>query len=305
MGESCEKLSEFSAARSHLERALELAKEHVELVSAALSLLSRVMISCGDLEEAQRLAEQGLALARDAGIPAVIRNALVALGCARFFRGHYLGAAACAEEARDLAEEAADHYDMARALILMGNAALARSDLDAAARHYGDAMKEAEEVGASYQRSMCEGNLGDVYLRQGRFEAALRSFEMDLDFVSKVGDRAGVALDLVNVAHAHHGLGNAEAALHHFEKAFEEALAVGASWVALSALAGKAGIIGERGDLLEAARLLGLAPRHPMSNAEVARDAQPALDFVRTRLPPDVLEEAMQRGAKLSLRDVR
>ena len=301
LGEAYMRLSEFPEARRHLEEALDSEDTDQELAVRTFGLLSRITTSCGDVSEARRLGERGLALARGLADPSVTRVALLALGYTLFFCGDYPAVAGCAEECLELAREDQDQYHMSRAFTLLGNAALNLADYEASARCYQEGIRLADAAGAPFESSTCLGNLGNVYMAQGDNIAALRCYEAAYEFSRKVGDRWGAAIDMANIGQAHEHLGNRETALNYYEQSLSNALEVNATWVALSALAGKAGILLSDGDAVRAAEFLGLALRHPLSNAEVAHDAADTLAKLRQQLPPDVLEQAMERGAHLDI----
>lgn len=301
LGEAHAKMSAFADARRYLEEALRVVGDDRELAARALVILSRATCLCGNIPEARCLGERGLALARETGYAPTIRNALIAIGYVLFFQGDYERAAECGKECLDLAERDQDEYDMARPHTVLGNAAMSVGDCEAARVHYEEGIRLADAVGAPYESATCRANLGNVYLARGDYAAALGCYRADYDFARTVGDRWGAAVDMANIGHAHERLGDTVTATRCYDESFREAMEVDAVWVALSALAGKAGIIAAAGEPIRAAKLLGLALRHPLSNAEVARDAEKALTLLRAQLSPEVLEEAMQRGARRDL----
>ncbi|MBN1423583.1 AAA family ATPase [Candidatus Fermentibacteria bacterium] len=304
LGEARMKLSEFTDARGHLEEGLNLVGSHGELAARALSLLCRIACLCGDIAEARCLGERGVVLARGTEDPSTIRNALYAMGYVLFFMGDYAGVARCGQECLELSHGSHDEYHMARAYTLLGNAALNTADYPAAERYYLEGIRLAEAAGAPFETATCRANLGNVYMAQGDYHAALRCYEADYEFACRVGDRWSAAIDMANVGQAHCRLGDRATALSCYARACEEALAVDAVWVALSTLAGKAEIVMGEGDSIGAAELLGLALRHPRSNAEVAHDAEGVMAALRERLTPEALEEAMARGAQMNIQDV-
>jgi hypothetical protein len=54
----------------------------------------------------------------------------------------------------------------------------------------------------------------------------------------------------------------------------------------------------------QAAKLLGLALRHPASYSEVEHEAQPVLEALREAFGPEELDAALARGAERDLEQV-
>ncbi len=131
-------LGRFDEARRHLERALEIRREHVgersDGVAGVLNELGRVALKTMDLEEAERLAEAGLALRRDLGAevhPKLLGSSLNNLGFIRLQRGRPGEAVPLFEEAVRVFERggprARPHLRTARQLLALAYHELGRS----------------------------------------------------------------------------------------------------------------------------------------------------------------------------------
>lgn len=305
-GNACERLSDFSAARAHLEAALELARKAGDDGEAANALngLNMVAYRQSLYDEAQGFAEEALALAREAGERGAEARALRGLGVVAVDQGDNATAMRRYEESLEISRAVGDQGAIAACLSNMGVVAVYQDDYDAARRYFGEGLTIDRSIGDRWGIASCLINLGVVAEYQDDYAAAADHYGEGLTISREIGNRWGVAVCLNNLGNAFTKLGDDDMAQRHFHDSLAEAMRLGAPMVALYALTGIAGLQAKAGAHLRAAELLGLALGHPASISDITQTSEPTMNLLKEALPTEVLEAALARGKALDLEEV-
>jgi predicted ATPase/class 3 adenylate cyclase/tetratricopeptide (TPR) repeat protein len=158
-----------------------------------------------DFERAATLAEEGLALFREAGDRFGIAQCLDHLGSYALIRSDFAQSKALWEEDLALRKAIGDQDGVAWILSCLANLAFWQGDLDRAQALYRESQTVFTEVVNQWAVSMALSGLGSVALAQGGFDQAARLYEEALTFGRDMGDQnaiAGRRYDLARVAWA-------------------------------------------------------------------------------------------------------
>ena len=191
--------------------------------------MSFLLWRAGDAESARPIAEQALALLREAGTARDKGQALLNLGMVAYFREEPVLAVACMEESVLFARESESLSQ-----VCLGLAFLGRTLLWARGPEYPrtvvvleESLAVAEETQGRYAKGHALLTLGDVMWRRGAFERALPLFRQALEVRAELADRRGVAGSLERLAWVLAARGRYEAAARCFGAAEAQHQALG------------------------------------------------------------------------------
>jgi predicted ATPase/class 3 adenylate cyclase/Tfp pilus assembly protein PilF len=173
-----------------------------------------------NIEQAQKISEQGLALYRELNDKFGIAQCLDNLGSHRLLQGDYQQAKLLWEEDLALRRELGDVDGIGWILTCLGELAFWQGNLERAMSLYVESRNAFREVGNQWAVSMTISGMGSIVLAQGDFEQAARFYEEALAFGREMGDlnaMAGRRYDLARVAWARGDYDQAE-------KFYEESL---------------------------------------------------------------------------------
>jgi predicted ATPase/class 3 adenylate cyclase/Tfp pilus assembly protein PilF len=156
-----------------------------------------------DLERAQSLADQSMALYREVGDRFGMAQCLDHLGSYALIRGDYAGATKIWEEDLALRRQIGDKDGVAWTLSCLANVAFWRGDYEEANDLYIESQHVFHEIGNKWGVSMALSGMGSVILAQGEFDRAARLYEEALTYGREMGDQntiAGRRYDLARVA---------------------------------------------------------------------------------------------------------
>lgn len=169
-------------AEAAYRKVLEIAAERSPSRAVALSNLGVLYIRKGQLDEAKRLIEQAIDLARMIPNDSIVAGATAALGEAMLQQGNLNDAEKRFKEALDLHHKTLGSADMAQDYARLGHVALARGDSQLAMQMFGKAASTRKWFGETSIAQSLEHGL--VLLREGKaadakpvFLSALRRFE--------------------------------------------------------------------------------------------------------------------------------
>ena len=288
------------------EKTLVLAEQVGErpIAAAALRRLGAVAYYQGDLRVSQHHMENALALEEEVGNLWGMAACLNTLGHIEFARGNYADAFSYYQRSLALFRAVGDRQSVVTCLNSLANVAVYQGDYLTSIHYYEDALAVSKELDARQDIAGALLGLGWANLRLGEYLQAIRFSEESLALFREIGERGAASICLNNLGHAAAGMGQEEKAKRYYLEAMAEAQKIGAQPILLEALAGLAGLVARAGRHRRAAELLGLVLYHPASYTDVAKAAEPALKFLRTCMPAEALETALEEGKFLDLEDV-
>lgn len=267
------------------------------ILAMALGLLGTAETLQGKHEPGGEHLQQGLAAARENGDRWTI-------AMLHLLSGHHARASDLAEAAEQyraslsIFRDLGDRRLMASAHFLLGEVVRISGDLARAGPHLEESLAFAHEVDAPQLACWSLAALGSVASSLGDYSKAQRCFQESFRLASEIGD---IRTLIAN----HLGLGSVASALHEDLAAQEHVLkalrmaAEARAWPQLArSLNGWAGLLAGQGQAEQecAVECLAQVLSHPLSWQEHRVRAEHLLDELRTALPPDVFDEAMERG---------
>jgi tetratricopeptide (TPR) repeat protein len=181
--------------RAALERTCEEAD--TKLQAKAYSGLSQLIWSQGDLESAERFAQQGLRLAREISDRSLICISLGYLGVVKRQKGGELGQAkTLSEEALVLAREMDDKVLISTTLNSLGEIARHQEDYETAREFYVEALALARLESANHFISITTQNLAMVSCFLEDYNAALSYTLESLKISEELGGKINIGITL-------------------------------------------------------------------------------------------------------------
>jgi predicted ATPase len=181
--------------------------------------LGQMALYAGEIENARKIHEQGLAAARTGG----------------------------------------DARQLGLSLRALAGAAKQGGDISRARELNEEALTIGRESGDTFGIAVSLNALGDLARLEDDFTAALVLFGEAFDLSTKLGNKEGVCGTKNNLGAAEYGLGNYEAARSHYSTALGVAMEIGDKITVSYSLDGFAAILLKEGDAAGAARLAGSA----------------------------------------------
>jgi tetratricopeptide (TPR) repeat protein len=173
----------------------------------------------GQVEEAIKYYEDALVISKEIGDRRGEGSDLGNLGNAYHHSGKIERAIECYNDAMLISKEIGDRRGEGSDL---GNLGLAYSDLgqvERAIECYNDAMLISKEIGDRRGEGNHLGNLGNAYHYHGKIERAIECYKDALLISKEIGDMRGEGVDLGNIGGAYYTLGQVDKAIKYYEDA--------------------------------------------------------------------------------------
>jgi predicted ATPase/transcriptional regulator with XRE-family HTH domain len=161
----------------------------------ALNALAFLYWRGGDIERAQPIADQALAVNREAGTARDVAQALLSLGMIAYFRDDAKLAVARLEESVHLARQADYAPQLSLALAFLGRILvwIHGPQHGRAAAALEESLGLAQAAQSRYATGHALVTLGDLAWRQGNAERALSHWRQALEVRSELAERRGIA----------------------------------------------------------------------------------------------------------------
>ncbi|MBP6015114.1 MAG: AAA family ATPase [Candidatus Promineofilum sp.] len=264
LGEATLRLSDFPAVEQAMRRALELARQSGDLraQAEALSRLAPAASSVGRTEEAGRLLEEALGLARQSG-GQTLASVLIALATQEWQNGNLDAAEQHAAEARQIGRDTGDIALETGATQTLGIIAGLGRDFEGSLRYFDLCLTLARQAGNRYQESIIESNIGATKQYAGDFNGAIVHYLASLEAGEEMGMIDRMAINAHNLADVYATLGELDAGRRYVRECVRLAQQVGAVPLQLAAMVPLADVLVKQGETGRALALLGLARAHP------------------------------------------
>ena len=190
-GTLLDKFERSEEGRPHLMRALELAKASANQYQEVKTLLKLGnTFFRTNPEEARRLINQAIAIARTAGIDSQVKRGLVDLGNSYIVTSEFNEAEKYYRESLEMAQKQKDQRNAARALVAMGIALQRQTKPDEALSYFQKALPFYQPGG--YRRELLQlyALLARAQYQKGEYEVARKGFEDHLKLADQLGDLA-------------------------------------------------------------------------------------------------------------------
>jgi len=212
---------DYDRALRHLERALNgYRKEANDALGEAVTITAIGMVHQrrGELEQALRQFQQGLAMAVRSGDRDAEADALGDIGVVCFNRGDYSLALEHFQRQRDIAEEIGNHRLIAMATGNMGMIHFNRGEMQNALDCFKRNLLLAEAIGDLGGVASAVGNLGVIHRNLGDLHQALEAFDRQRTLCEETGDRGGAAKANGNIGNVYVVRGEYDRALEHYKQ---------------------------------------------------------------------------------------
>jgi len=304
LGAAYNRAGDYALAVQHLEAGLTLARQvndkRVEI--AALSSLAQIASEQGAYDMAKQHLDEMLSLARACDDRTHIALALSTLGTIAWRWGDIEQADTCLREGLAIYKELGDQHRIPRILNSLGILATLRERYDQAEVYWEEGLAMVQEVGDRQVMADTLNNLGYInHHHLGNLEKAKQYYQESLSIGQEIGHRHGATSTLSNLGHLYVLMGEHAPAWDHLRQALSESTAIGVAPLTLDALVGVARLQAETGQGDSAAELLGVVLNHPSVEVDSVQVAEMVLAGLRTALPAQELEAAMERGKTLDL----
>ncbi len=342
LGETLEFTGDYERAREQLEEGLTLCQELKDSSGAAqaLSLLGNIFWRQGNYANATQRCEESLKLSEQIGAELTTSRALNRLGMVCFEQGDYERARTHFERSLAIADKlndvegragasnnlglvaysqgdyarAAEHFEsslsicrasgqrrrVASSLLNLGGVAGERGDLETAQHYFAESLKISRTIGERRAVGLALDNLGFLAVLRSQFENAADYFGESLAIARAIGNRQGAAKTLINLGHVAKGQQDMTNAMDYYYQALEAARDIDAVPIIMESLVSLAEVLP---DAERAATLLGLITHHPATFQGLRQTAAPIIEKLKTVLPPEQVEAALERGKSLDLKE--
>ena len=289
-----------------LDRALDLEGGDPALRARALRGGGELSHSQGDLDRAQELCQEALAMSSQLGDEAQIADALNRLAFVIRRRGEFARARTMHQEALELYRKLDDGWGVSRSMDLLGRAAAFQGDFEASLPLLEEGLHMWRQVGDREGIAESTALIGMVALGKGNYATARRQLRQAREIMDELGDPRGVAKMTVGLADVCLNDGDPVAAQELYEEALMLFQDVEDKWWISWCLEGAAEVAVFRAQPSRATRLFGAAaslreaigaPRPPAFRAYCERD----LAIARRQLGEAAFAEARTEGRAMSL----
>jgi predicted ATPase len=298
-------LDMLEADHDNLRAALAWLGDHdPELQTRLTVALRRFWYVRGHLSEGRRWL--GQALGTRSNPPRLRRRAVTAAAALALLQGDYEEATRLAEESVEIARAVGEGTDVANSLSNLGAIVLAAGDHQRARLLLEESVARAREAGDARIAALAINNLGDVALTTGDYPRAEALFEESLAILRERGDAANVARSLYNLGAAAFRLGRRADAVERLRESANLCRRLGDKEDLAWCLEGFAALAAAEGDAERAALLIGAAGRllGDMGAALKPFERQlhdETLDSVIAGLGDAAAMRVMERGAALTI----
>jgi tetratricopeptide (TPR) repeat protein len=193
----------------------------------ALNGLGYIHRILGRYEQAGNHHRRALPIAQAIGDRVGEQNALAGLGDVHWMLGRHEQAAGYYERALQIARAVDDRNGELYALAGLGNIHRMLGCYEQTGAYYEQALQIAQTIGDRNGELYALAGLGDVDRMLGRHEQATGHYERALQIAQTIGDRIGEQNALTGLGGVHRMLGHHEQAAGHYERALQIARAIG------------------------------------------------------------------------------
>jgi tetratricopeptide (TPR) repeat protein len=212
----------YEEAEKMYQESLKLAKELGDKSGIAITLHQLGMIhqDQGRYEEAEKMYQESLKIAKELGDKSGIASTLHQLGNIHYAQGRYEEAEKMYQESLKIKEELGDKSGIASTLHQLGNIHQDQGRYEEAEKMYQESLKIKEELGNKSGIASTLHQLGNIHYAQGRYEEAEKMYQESLKLAKELGNKSGIAITLGQMGRIFHAQENYKEALRCYLHAF-------------------------------------------------------------------------------------
>jgi predicted ATPase/DNA-binding SARP family transcriptional activator/Tfp pilus assembly protein PilF len=254
-------------------------------ITRSLTLLGLVRYRAGDVDRAEALLEESLTLARASGSQRLIMLPLNTLGDVACHRGDYAKARIVFEECLTLSRELEDLFNVAIHLNNLGTVLHTCEAYEEAKGTYQESLEICQEIGDQRGQAIALSNLGEVAFALGAHREAMAYYQRALSIGRDVNDHWTILACLNNLGETACALENYEEANACFTQALKIASETQTLVILLKTMVNLAILYAKKGQTDRAAVLLALARHHPACEQSDHEKAKRLLEEMDFALP--------------------
>lgn len=258
----------------------------------------------GNYAEAARLGEEARARSEAHNHLGNLPFALYVLVRAALGQGDLEAAQRYAQQACAIVEETGDRWFMAYCLLELGNVASALFDYAEAKKHYQTSYAIRQEFEDPEGMAVALNHLGKLAITQENYPEAQQLYQQSLALYQEINDRGGLATSLNGLGVTDDARGDYQASRRHFRQALQIAADMHFVPLTLSIIIGIGELMLRTGQEERGIELLALTRHHPASDHEIKDRAQMCLNHFQEKLEPERFAVVTQRGQAGNLETV-
>ena len=258
-----------------------------------LGILAQIQ---GEYAEAARLGEAARQNNGTLRHPNNTSSIFYLLANAALAQGQIEAAQRYAQQSYASAQASGDDWFLAYSLNELGNVARARGAYDEARQHFAASYAVREACRNPEGMALSLALQGQVGLLQGAYADAHQQYQRSMAIYRQVGDRGGLATALNGLGRAECALGAYDAAGAALDESLQIAVEIDYTSRALVIIASIGELLLHIGQAEVAAELLIMVQRHPASDSETCELAKGLLLRCEAMLTPEALVVAAQRA---------
>lgn len=217
--------------------------EEPELIQVLLALGGNVLWQQGEYAEAGRHLDRALELAREHGAVRSEARALHGLGNIELHQGRLPAARQLFEESLDRRRAVGDSLGIANALNNLGIIAAMLDDAGTARRHFEESLQLRRQIGDLAGTAVALNNVGFMAAEQGDLHTAFEMNFESLGLRREIGDRLGIAVTLNSLGYLQYRLENSSEAAAHLTESLQLLADMGNVRETAAALIGAAALL--------------------------------------------------------------
>ncbi|MEM7333146.1 MAG: tetratricopeptide repeat protein [Chloroflexota bacterium] len=274
------------------------APEDSDIDLYSISYLAAAYQIMGDLDDAKKMAKQGLKKSegvQNSYYQAINNNILSQTAYAE---GNFEKAREHGESSLALERALGNQWSMGFSLVNLGRASFSAGDYDSAQTQYQESLLIRQKLDDIRGQAICLNYLGDAFQASGDLDKAEENYKSSISFFQKINSQTGIASSFTRLGHVTHQQGKQSTAKHYFQTALKYASEADSKPNLIGALFGLATIEIENGaaDLYD---LTEMILYHPASTLATKQKAAAVIDTLKQKgassKQPISLEEGIER----------
>jgi len=188
----------YNQAYKLCEQSIEIARtlDDKRIIATALAYLGEVCIAIKDYVKARTLLDESVATCREADLKNSLAIALIDLGRVCMEQGEINEAEASGDEALRITEQVNDTWALSHALLFLGSLQRLKGDREAAIKYFERSLAPVHEIGDRFSEGVALANLAALYNLNGEFSSSGRTAEQAFVAFQAIGDEIQQPLPL-------------------------------------------------------------------------------------------------------------
>ncbi|MEM7346118.1 MAG: tetratricopeptide repeat protein, partial [Chloroflexota bacterium] len=302
MGNVAHNKSDYEAANNYYQKSFDhwQSIDDQRGVVIALSGLARVAFRQGFYEQSYSYSEQGLESSQALGDQVNVARFFNHLGVAADTLGNLEQARRYYLEGLKISQALGDQSNINTTLANLGVVEKTLKNYDKAKEYLEESLTICRAIGEQLGIAINLENLGGVAILQENYAQANDYLEQSMALSEKIGDQLGVATCRMVLGFLYLKTQD-KRAKNSFEQALALSQAIQATPLILGIMVGYAWLYLQRGDLMQAGKLTGLAQYHPARDEELQIWLDELTPRLNAALSASKLKTAIEQGRVLEL----